>query len=799
MVWVFFLLLANAESQEQPFVEGKTRLDGFFDLYWAEDKGHLYLGIQQFEEPFLFVNSLVTGLGSNDIGLDRGQLGGTRVVHFRRVGNRVFLIEPNMQYRAVTDNPEERRAVAESFAYATLWGGEIVAEENGTVFVDVGSFAIRDEHGIASRLKSRKEGAYSLDKGRSHYHLPRTKSFPDNTEIEVVLTFKGQASGPYVPTVAATDSALTLHQRYSFVRLPEPGFQPRKFHPNCGAFYLVHQDYAAALDDTLSRKWVPRHRLVRKDPKAERSELVEPLVYYVDSGAPAQIKQALIEGALWWNQAFEAAGIINGYRVEELPAGADPMDVRYNVIQWVHRSTRGWSYGGSVIDPRTGEIIKGHVTLGSLRVRQDRLLFEGMIPYDQWDDVKPVELALQRIRQLSAHEVGHTLGIAHNFAASNFGRASVMDYPAPLVLLKDGQLDFSQVYDQKIGEWDKLVVRYLYGEFEDEEAGLNAVLQDAEKKGLAFLADRDGRSPKTMHPLANVWDNGSGDPVAEFERVLALRKHLLQNFGTANLRPNRPLSQLESVLVPVYLHHRFQLNACVKSLGGANFDYGHNHGGENYQVVPGQEQWSALNGILKTLEPEFLELPAHLRDLIPPRAYGEGQSREDFQRRTWPAFDELGLAETAIQMTLDALLHPERLNRLYIQHLKDDSQPGVDDLVDALFKYVFQDDAKDGVKAGISSMVETKIINALVRQLASQQLREAVRAKIYRKILDLESKLGDLEEPDAKATWFLEKLEGLELENGFFKPTDRVKIPPGSPIGSGGAYNPRLPNFACDL
>jgi len=784
----------TAEPEKPAFAEGKQRKEGFFDLYWHDESGALYLAIDRFDEPFLFVNSLVTGLGSNDIGLDRGQLGDSRIVSFRRVGKRVYLIQPNLTYRADSDNPLEQRAVAESFAYSTLWGGDIAAEENGTAFVDVSDFVFRDEHGVAQRLQRMDEGRYQLDKSRSHHVPDRVKAFPDNVEIETALTFTGQPTGRHTPTVAPTPQSFTLRQRYSLVRLPDAGYQPRRFHPKSGAFSMTYRDYAAPLNQPVEQKLVWRHRLELRDPDAALSDAVEPIVYYVDSGAPAEIQQALVEGASWWTQAFEAAGIRNGFRVEIMPPDMDPMDVRYNVIQWVHRSTRGWSYGGSVRDPRTGEIIKGHVTLGSLRVRQDRLLFEGMIPRNQDGTYppgkEPVQLALARIRQLSAHEVGHTLGLTHNFAASVNDRASVMDYPAPLVRLRDGELDFSAVYDTGIGAWDKLAIRYLYAHFADEEAGLKAVLNEAAAKGLLMVGDRDGRPPHAMHPFTHVWDNG-GDAIAEFARVLVLRQHLLSRFGPANAPRTIPLANLEDWLTPVYLHHRFQLAACAKSVGGAFYDYGFNDGDARFERVSAEQQRQALDLMLSTLDPNFLDLPPHLRNLIPPRALGYGSDREAFQTRAWPAFDEMSLPETAAQMTISILLAPQRVNRLYNQHADDAEQMGVEELVARLLGATTLAEPPEGERArAIHRQAGYLAVSGLLSLAADKNLRDDARAQTWAALHDLRERLGELEAPDAayaaQFRWIDGLIETAEDEDLLFTPTEPLRVPPGSPIGQTG-------------
>ena len=187
-------------------------------------------------------------------------------------------------------------------------------------------------------------------------------------------------AGKLVAQTAASGQAVTLRLRHSLVDLPplDGRFKPRKADPRVGMFTVDFYDFATPFLEPVERQWITRHRLIKKDPSAAVSDPVEPIVYYVDPGAPEPIRQALVEGASWWSSAFEAAGFSNAFRVEVLPADADPMDLRYNMIHWVHRSTRGWSYGTMVVDPRTGEILKGRVTLDSLRGRQDALIGAGL-------------------------------------------------------------------------------------------------------------------------------------------------------------------------------------------------------------------------------------------------------------------------------------------------------------------------------------------------------------------------------------------------------------------------------------
>ena len=564
-------------------IEGMKAVDGYFPFYWDAKTGSVLMEIKDWDREFLYVHSLATGLGSNPVGLDRGQLGDEKVVHFRRVGPKVMLMHRNLRFRAITDNELERRAVQQSFASSVIWGGSVVAETDGVVLVDVTSLLLSDVHGVVQTLKRSEQGDFSLDEKRSAVFLPNCKAFPDNTELEATLTFKGDQPGNFVQQTTPTPGAISLRQHHSFIRLPDDKYQPRKYDVRSPSIFITFADYASPLDAELQQRWITRHRLVKKNPDAEMSEAMEPIVYYVDAGAPKQIQQALVEGASWWNEAFEAAGFKDAFQVKILPPDADPLDVRYNVIQWVHRSTRGWSYGGSVIDPRTGEIIKGHVTLGSLRVRQDQLLVQGLQSgpasaannarcaccgiggisedttlADLDENTKPLDVALARIRQLSAHEVGHTLGFVHNFAASTYGdRESVMDYPAPRVkITDDGKLDLSDAYGVGIGEWDKLSVQFAYTPFEKDEAKqLDRLLVEANSKGMLFVSDADSRPASAAHPFGNLWDNGS-DPIAQMQHVMKVRRIALDGFDPKTLPPGTTKADVAQYFTPLYLHHR---------------------------------------------------------------------------------------------------------------------------------------------------------------------------------------------------------------------------------------------------
>jgi len=801
-----------AQPQAAPTIAEKTlgmeRRDGYFPFYWDAKGGKIWLEIPagRLGVEFLYVNSLPAGLGSNDIGLDRGQLGADRIVKFERSGPRVLFIQPNYDYRAVSNDAAERRAVEQAFAQSALFGFDVAAEEDGRVLIDASAFFLRDAHNVIGRLRQSQQGTYRLEATRSAFYLDRTKNFPKNTEVEVTLTFTSDQPGRLVGTVTPSPDSVTLRQHHSFVELPGPGYAPRAHDPRAGFFGISYFDYATPIESPIEKRFIARHRLAKKDPRAQRSEPVKPIIYYLDPGTPEPIRSALLDGARWWNQAFEAAGYIDAFRVEMLPEDADPMDVRYNLIQWVHRSTRGWSYGSSVSDPRTGEIIKGQVSLGSLRVRQDFLIAEGLLaPYEDVgaglsrpsaQQKAALDMALARLRQLSAHEVGHTLGISHNYISSVANRASVMDYPHPLAKLKaDGTIDLSDAYATGIGEWDKVAVAYGYSDFApgaDERAALNKILTDAAARGLHFLSDQDARPPGSAHPTTHLWDNGA-NAVDELERVLAVRAAALKRFGERNIPPGTPLAKLEEALVPLYMSHRYQAEAAVKSIGGMSYSYALRGDGQPAtQIVPAAEQRRALDAVLRTLSPEALALPESVLRVIPPRPFGYGGGgRERFNRRTGLTFDAIAPAESAAGFVLGFLLHAERAARLEEFRARDAANPGLGEVIDALLAATVQSPARDNIEGAIQRSVSLAVLYQMMALAADQRAAGQARAVAAQKLDDvmkwLESRGRTVENETWQAHYNFAASQIAKFQEDPSKlPLPAPPSPPdGPPIGTG--------------
>src|SRR6056297_3741588 len=783
------------------FAENKSdfkKYEGLFDFYYDDKNDKIFLEVDKLNHEFLYVYSLSSGIGSNDIGLDRGQLGNEQVVFFRKAGNKLLLVQPNLKFRALTNNALEKKSVEQAFAKSILYGFNIEEEKSDTYIIDITSFLMQDTHGVINRLQRADQGSYSLDKDKSAIALDRTKAFPENLEFDVTLTFKGTPKGEYVRSVVPNPGLITVAQHHSFVALPDDGFEQRAFDPRSGAYPFSFYDYATPVEESLIKRFIPRHRLKKKNPEAEVSEAVEPIIYYLDNGTPEPVRSALLEGGRWWNQAFEAIGYKDAFQVKMLPDDAHPLDVRYNVINWVHRSTRGWSYGSSVVDPRTGEIIKGNVLLGSLRVRQDYMIAEGLLaPYEAGTepDSDMLEMALARIRQISAHEVGHTLGIAHNFAASTNDLASVMDYPNPrATITSDGELNLEGAYDTGIGEWDKRAVAYGYQDFPedaDEQEELRNILEETVDMGLLYISDEAARPASGMHPAAHLWEYGT-DPVGQLDHIMDIRQIALNNFSEEVIREGRPMAMMEDVLVPIYLYHRYQTAATAKLVGGVDYTY-QVRGDNQYGPRPVAEeiQTGALENLMRTLSPSELALPESLLGLIPPRPMGISPTRELFRGYTDPALDPVAMAETAANLTSGLLLNSNRAARLVLQNARDESLPGLDDLFNTLFENSVLMNPSTGYTGTIHRAVNVSVLRNAIQLAADDSATPDVQAMTKMTLQNLASELNSRSSDADTMAWqahysyLAGMIRSFMDDPASFSAPEAPYTPPGSPIGSG--------------
>ncbi|MDE2981145.1 MAG: zinc-dependent metalloprotease [Gemmatimonadota bacterium] len=818
--------------------EGTTAMEGFFNLYWDDDEGVLYWELDLAGGEFLYQISMGSGLGSNPVGIDRGQLRGTHVLEAKRVGPRVLLMEPNYQFQARSDNATEVQAVRDAFAPSVYWGFDIAARTGDRVLVDATPFFIRDARNAIGQIAQRGQGTFRLDASRSAIHMPATKSFPENTEVESLLTLTSDDPGGLVRGVAVNPGAVTLRQHHSFIRLPDDGYRTRVADPRIGVNGPTIFDYATPIDTDLRLRLAARHRLQKRNPGPAPSEAVEPIVYYVDPGTPEPIRSALIDGAAWWADAFEAAGFIDAYRVEVLPEGVDPQDIRYNMIHWTHRRTRGYSYGNTVTDPRTGEIIRGVVNLGSLRLRQDYLHGQGMVapfagtvggggqddapayggwPWDAEDhsghgaacllaaapdfeylaqvsaNSDAVEMALARVRQLSAHEVGHTIGFPHNYVASTYGRESVMDYPAPYVEIDDdGKLDLSNAYVQRIGEYDKLSVNWLYREFPegtDEAAALEEIVMQGIRDGLIFMAHTNNNFIGSGHPYASVWDNGA-NLVDHLKHEIEVRNIGMANFGTSMIRHGRPLSDLEFVLLPLYMHHRFQLRSAAQTLGGADYAYALKGDGQTpVAIVPGEEQRDALETILSALTVDFLALPQEVIGIIPPPAFRHDEG-EVFAGHTELLFDPLGAAEAAADFTVGEILHPARMARLVVYGSMGD-YPDLEEVTDRLLTATWAAPSEaDEYRRQVQHAIQRAVVDRMMQEAGSAATMTAARAVLSDRLAGLAGRLEAVVDPSPHERLVAADIRRWQERIENTTPGPALQLPPGDPIGGAAARDP---------
>ncbi|TMJ19587.1 MAG: DUF5117 domain-containing protein [Alphaproteobacteria bacterium] len=780
---------------------GTTAEEGLLPVHVDRGGGRIILslprpGADGVSGRFLYVSALESGLGSASLGLDRAQSSEARLIVFRRIGRKIVAEIENPRFRASGAGADEREGVRRSFAYSTIWMGDVAAETaDGRLLVDIASFLTRDDQNIARALREQDNGDYRLVPELSVADVNFVRVFPRNIELEARLTFVSARPGPEVGNIAPVTGNVSFVVRHSLIALPEPGYQPRRFDPRAGSFGMQVVDFSAPLGRPVVYELANRFRLERTNPSDPASPVRNPIVFYIDRAAPEPIRSALREGVSWWADAFAAAGWPGAFRAEILPEGADPLDIRYNVVNWVNRATRGWSYGQPIVDPRTGEIVKGQVLLGSLRIRQDLMIYQALVGAGltgTGDPNDPVTAALARIRQLGAHEVGHALGFAHNFAGSAAGRYSVMDYPAPRVGLVNGVPDLTDAYGTGIGRWDRFAVDWLYGAQTDAEG--EARMRAAMTEGLRYVADDDSRPAGSSHPLGSLWDDAA-DPVAELVRVMAVRQAAVERFGPAALHPGDPQSQLRRAFVPVWLLHRYQVEAAAKLLGGVDFTYalaGDGYG-EAHPVDPARQR-QALDALLDTLSPSALTVPSPILVNLSAGWSGNSDRQTDIETIPTPGgplFDPLAASEVGAMVTLTGLLAPERLNRLDIQNQANAASPPAHEVIDRLIGRVFAFGGLDSSGAAVQRRIATTTALALARVQRDPALSPTIALALSERLSRLAAQLSRASDDWSRGLGRL--LADREALGAALADQRRLpRIPPGMPIGAEGEEWPEL-------